>query len=135
MEPARGAWRGNRRMDIPDRRPNPDAPDPGLSPVAGPRDARPARSLARLDWPNGGRQDIEVWAQGFDTEWQEEGALAAVRDVLEGAGDQAALELALRDILAPDEHGPFHGRVAAPDGDEGGMEVRLRHEWMADGEQ
>ena len=115
-------------------------PDPGQSPEVGPGEGSTAsgpaegvRHLGQIPWHAGEVRALDVWAERFDDGYQEDGAFAAVRDVVAAVEDLAALGPALRDILAPDEHGPFHGAVTAPGPPL--AEVRLRHVHAADGEQ
>jgi len=101
--------------------------DPGREPVR--------HYLGAIDVELGEVTTLDVVAVGFDDDYQEAGALAAVRDVAEHARAVDDLVAPLDGILAPDEHGTFTGEVTVPEAGRHAAEVRLTHEHAFDGEQ
>ena len=96
---------------------------------------RGERYLGTVEAELGPVTRLDVIALDFDDDYQEAGALAAVRELAGHARAVADLAPSLQDVIAPDEHGPFHGEVAEPDEGGSGAVVTITHVHRTDGEQ
>ena len=96
---------------------------------------RGERHLGTLEVQLGGVTRLDVVAVDFDDDYQEAGALAAVRALATHARQASELGPDLQDTIVPDEHGPFTGELLPPEEGRNGGAVRITHLHRTDGEQ
>lgn len=96
---------------------------------------RGERYLGALEVQLGDVTRLDVVAVDFDDDYQEAGALAAVRELAAHARQLSDLAPDLEDTIAPDEHGPFTGELLPPEEGRDGGAVRITHLHRTDGEQ